>query len=80
MGSIVYEQAPDAATLLIASGCAPTATEEAAEEAAAATLSTVDVAFGRRTDPVSLYGRELGKGALLTREGEIGIAKRIESD
>ena len=80
MGSIVYEQAPDAATLLIASGCAPTDTEEAAEEAAAAALSTVDAAFGRSTDPVRLYGRELGTVALLTREGEIGIAKRIESD
>ena len=74
----VYEQAPDAATLLIAGGGATTATEEEAEEAAEAALSTVDSEFGRTTDPVRMYMREMGTVELLTREGEIEIAKRIE--
>ena len=78
-GIAVYEQAPDAATLLIAGGGTPTATEEEAEEAAEAALSTVDAEFGRTTDPVRLYMREMGAVELLTREGEIEIAKRIES-
>ena len=79
MGIAVYEQAPDAATLLIAGGGATTATEEEAEEAAEAALSTVDSEFGRTTDPVRMYMREMGTVELLTREGEIEIAKRIES-
>ncbi len=78
MGVAVYEQAPDAATLLIAGGGTPTATEEEAEEAAEAALSTVDSEFGRTTDPVRMYMREMGTVELLTREGEIEIAKRIE--
>ena len=78
MGIAVYEQAPDAATLLIAGGTATTATEEEAEEAAEAALSTVDSEFGRTTDPVRMYMREMGSVELLTREGEIEIAKRIE--
>src|SRR5690349_393081 len=78
MGIAVYEQAPDAATLLIAGGGATTATEEEAEEAAEAALSTVDSEFGRTTDPVRMYMREMGTVELLTREGEIEIAKRIE--
>ncbi len=78
MGIAVYEQAPDAATLLIAGGASATATEEEAEEAAAAALSTVDSEFGRTTDPVRMYMREMGTVELLTREGEIEIAKRIE--
>ncbi|HEY6134552.1 MAG TPA: RNA polymerase sigma factor region1.1 domain-containing protein, partial [Rubrivivax sp.] len=78
MGIAVYEQAPDAATLLIAGGGASTATEEEAEEAAEAALSTVDSEFGRTTDPVRMYMREMGTVELLTREGEIEIAKRIE--
>ena len=78
MGIAVYEQAPDAATLLIAGGSAGTATEEEAEEAAEAALSTVDSEFGRTTDPVRMYMREMGTVELLTREGEIEIAKRIE--
>ena len=57
MGIAVYEQAPDAATLLIAGGGATTATEEEAEEAAEAALSTVDSEFGRTTDPVRMYMR-----------------------
>ena len=78
MGIAVYEQAPDAATLLIAGGASATATEEEAEEAAEAALSTVDSEFGRTTDPVRMYMREMGTVELLTREGEIEIAKRIE--
>jgi RNA polymerase primary sigma factor len=78
MGIAVYEQAPDAATLLVAGGGATTATEEEAEEAAEAALSTVDSEFGRTTDPVRMYMREMGTVELLTREGEIEIAKRIE--
>ncbi len=78
MGIAVYEQAPDAATLLIAGGTTTTATEEEAEEAAEAALSTVDSEFGRTTDPVRMYMREMGSVELLTREGEIEIAKRIE--
>jgi len=78
MGIAVYEQAPDAATLLIAGGTTTTSTEEEAEEEAEAALSTVDSEFGRTTDPVRMYMREMGTVELLTREGEIEIAKRIE--
>ncbi|HEX4510425.1 MAG TPA: RNA polymerase sigma factor region1.1 domain-containing protein, partial [Burkholderiaceae bacterium] len=76
MGIAVYEQAPDAATLLISGSAQATATEEEAEEAAEAALSTVDSEFGRTTDPVRMYMREMGSVELLTREGEIEIAKR----
>jgi len=78
MGIAVYEQAPDAATLLIQGNSTTTSTEEEAEEAAEAALSTVDSEFGRTTDPVRMYMREMGTVELLTREGEIEIAKRIE--
>src|SRR3989441_5377204 len=79
MGIAVYEQAPDAATLLVAGGGgSAAATDEEAEEAAEAALSTVDSEFGRTTDPVRMYMREMGSIELLTREGEIEIAKRIE--
>jgi RNA polymerase primary sigma factor len=78
MGIAVYEQAPDAATLLISGSNTATATDEEAEEAAEAALSTVDSEFGRTTDPVRMYMREMGTVELLTREGEIEIAKRIE--
>jgi len=77
MGIQVYDEAPDAETLLMADPAAPVADEEAAEEAEAA-LSTVDSEFGRTTDPVRMYMREMGSVELLTREGEIEIAKRIE--
>ncbi|MFU8838655.1 MAG: RNA polymerase sigma factor RpoD [Thiohalomonadaceae bacterium] len=76
MGISVHEIAPDADTLSIA-GDAVTADEDAAEEAAAA-LASVDSEFGRTTDPVRMYMREMGAVELLTREGEIKIAKRIE--
>ena len=79
MGIAVYEQAPDAATLLVAGGAGTAASDEEAEEAAEAALSTVDSEFGRTTDPVRMYMREMGSFDLLTREGEIEIAKRIEA-
>ncbi|WBS04761.1 RNA polymerase sigma factor RpoD [Pseudoduganella sp. SL102] len=78
MGIAVYERAPDAEALLLSDNV-PTATSDDEVEAAAATaLSTVDSDFGRTTDPVRMYMREMGAVALLTREGEIEIAKRIE--
>jgi RNA polymerase primary sigma factor len=78
MGISVYEQAPDAATLLVAGGAPAGATDDEAEEAAEAAVSTVDSEFGRTTDPVRMYMREMGSFELLTREGEVEIAKRIE--
>ncbi len=77
MGIQVYDTAPDAETLLMSDATPPVADEEAAAEAEAA-LSTVDSEFGRTTDPVRMYMREMGSVELLTREGEIEIAKRIE--
>jgi len=79
MGIEVHEVAPDAETLLL-SDATPTRTEDdtvAAEEAAAA-LTALDTEGGRTTDPVRMYMREMGTVELLTREGEIAIAKRIE--
>jgi len=78
MGVAVYEQTPDAETLLLNNNGPTAATEEEAEEEAEAALSTVDSEFGRTTDPVRMYMREMGTVELLTREGEIEIAKRIE--
>ncbi|SDP80969.1 RNA polymerase, sigma 70 subunit, RpoD [Ralstonia sp. 25mfcol4.1] len=78
MGVAVYEQAPDAETLLL-NDAATTTSDDQADEEAEATLSTVDSEFGRTTDPVRLYMREMGGSELLTRAGEIAVAKRIES-
>ncbi|HEX2531594.1 MAG TPA: RNA polymerase sigma factor RpoD [Burkholderiaceae bacterium] len=78
MGIAVYEHAPDAETLLLSDNVATVATDDDAEAAAEAALSTVDSDFGRTTDPVRMYMREMGSVELLTREGEIEIAKRIE--
>ena len=78
MGVAVYEQTPDAETLLLNNTGQSATTEEEAEEEAEAALSTVDSEFGRTTDPVRMYMREMGTVELLTREGEIEIAKRIE--
>ena len=78
MGISVYEQTPDADTLLLNSSNTATTSEEEAEEEAEAALSNVDNEFGRTTDPVRMYMREMGTVELLTREGEIEIAKRIE--
>ena len=79
MGIQVYDEAPDAETLLMSDAAAPVAADDAdVEEQAEQALSTVDSEFGRTTDPVRLYMREMGSVELLTREGEIEIAKRIE--
>ena len=78
LGVAVYEQMPDAESLIITDNAPTGSTEEEAEEAAEAALSTVDSEFGRTTDPVRMYMREMGTVELLTREGEIEIAKRIE--
>ncbi len=78
MGIAVYEHAPDAETLLLSDNVANVASDDDAEAAAEAALSTVDSDFGRTTDPVRMYMREMGSVELLTREGEIEIAKRIE--
>ena len=77
MGVAVYEQAPDTETLLLTSN-APASDDDDAEEQAEAALQTVDSEFGRTTDPVRMYMREMGTVELLTREGEIVIAKKIE--
>ncbi|MFT4654714.1 MAG: RNA polymerase primary sigma factor [Kangiellaceae bacterium] len=74
MGIKVFEQAPDADELLMQE----TTTDEDAAEAAAQALATVESEIGRTTDPVRMYMREMGTVELLTREGEIEIAKRIE--
>ncbi|NCF63781.1 MAG: RNA polymerase sigma factor RpoD, partial [Gammaproteobacteria bacterium] len=78
MGISVHEVAPDSDTLIL-NDTATTASEDdtAAEEAAAA-LAAVETEIGRTTDPVRMYMREMGTVELLTREGEIAIAKRIE--
>ena len=76
MGITVFETAPDAESLLMVSGV-NTPDEVAAEEAAAA-LASVESEQHRTTDPVRMYMREMGSVELLTREGEIEIAKRIE--
>ncbi len=75
MGITVHEVPPDADALLM---MGTAATDEAAVEEAEAALATLDSEFGRTTDPVRMYMREMGTVDLLTREGEIKIAKRIE--
>jgi RNA polymerase primary sigma factor len=76
MGITVYEKAPDSESILLSD--APVATDDEATEEAAQAIATVDSEFGRTTDPVRMYMREMGTVELLTREGEIRIAKRIE--
>ncbi|EAR22641.1 RNA polymerase sigma factor RpoD [Nitrococcus mobilis] len=76
MGISVHETAPDSDTLLLSD--AAVATDEDEAEEAAAALASVDAEFGRTTDPVRMYMREMGTVELLTREGEIELAKRIE--
>ncbi|MCD6672519.1 MAG: RNA polymerase sigma factor RpoD [Burkholderiaceae bacterium] len=78
MGISVYDQAPDAEQLLMNDSTPVASSDDDAEEEAEAALSTVDSEFGRTTDPVRMYMREMGSVELLTREGEIEIAKRIE--
>jgi RNA polymerase primary sigma factor len=75
MGITVHEKAPDAESLVLSDA---TATDDEAVEEAEAALASVDAEFGRTTDPVRMYMREMGTVELLTRQGEIEIAKRIE--
>ncbi|MGA2363901.1 MAG: RNA polymerase sigma factor RpoD [Steroidobacteraceae bacterium] len=76
MGIPVYEKAPDTESLLASEP--PSAADDEAIEEAAAALAALDAELGRTTDPVRMYMREMGTVELLTREGEIRIAKRIE--
>jgi RNA polymerase primary sigma factor len=78
MGIQVYDEAPDAETLLMSEGAPTAAVDDVDEEAVEAAASTLDSEFGRTTDPVRMYLRQMGSVKLLTREGEIEIAKRIE--
>ncbi|KFN49903.1 RNA polymerase sigma factor RpoD [Arenimonas composti] len=78
MGIEVHEVAPDAETLLLSDSSPSRESDETAAEEAAAALSSLDTEGGRTTDPVRMYMREMGSVELLTREGEIAIAKRIE--
>ena len=74
----VFDEAPAAEDLLMSDTAATATDDEEVEEQAEQALSTVDSEFGRTTDPVRMYMREMGSVELLTREGEIEIAKRIE--
>jgi len=78
MGIAVYDQAPDVEALLMSDNAPVAASDDDVEDEAEAALTTVDSDFGRTTDPVRMYMREMGSVELLTREGEIEIAKRIE--
>jgi RNA polymerase primary sigma factor len=78
MGIPLHEEAPDADTLLLSDNAASSNDDDDAAEEAAAALAALDAEFGRTTDPVRMYMREMGTVELLTREGEIKIAKRIE--
>src|SRR5258708_2398489 len=78
MGIQVYDEAPDAETLLMSEAAPTTAADDVDEEAAEAAASTLDSEFGRTTDAVRMYMRQMGSVKLLTREGEIEIAKRFE--
>ena len=75
MGIAVHEVAPDTESLVLTDA---SATDDTAAEEAAAALASIENEFGRTTDPVRMYMREMGTVELLTREGEISIAKRIE--
>ena len=78
LGIQVYDEAPAAEEMLMADAATPVTDDEVVEEQAEQALATVDSEFGRTTDPVRMYMREMGTVELLTREGEIAIAKRIE--
>jgi RNA polymerase primary sigma factor len=79
MGVPVYEQTPDAETLLLNDATPAAMSDDQTDEEAEVTLATVDSEFGRTTDPVRMYMREMGGTELLTRAGEVEIAKRIEA-
>ena len=76
MGINVHEKAPDADSVIMSDQAASDDDDDTVEAAAA--LASVDNEFGRTTDPVRMYMREMGTVELLTRQGEIEIAKRIE--
>jgi len=78
MGISVHEVAPDTDTLILNDAAANVSEDDTAAEEAAAALAAVESEIGRTTDPVRMYMREMGTVELLTREGEIAIAKRIE--
>jgi RNA polymerase primary sigma factor len=78
MGISVYEEAPDPDSLILNDSATTDTDDETATEEAAAALASMDTEIGRTTDPVRMYMREMGAVELLTREGEIAIAKRIE--
>jgi RNA polymerase primary sigma factor len=79
MGISVHEKAPDADSLILNDDAAASSDDDTAAEEAAAALAAVETEIGRTTDPVRMYMREMGTVELLTREGEIVIAKRIEA-
>jgi RNA polymerase primary sigma factor len=79
MGISVHEKAPDADSLILNDTASTDADDDTAAEEAAAALAAVETEIGRTTDPVRMYMREMGTVELLTREGEIAIAKRIEA-
>ena len=78
MGISVHEVAPDTDTLILNDEATTDTDDDTAAEEAAAALAAVETEIGRTTDPVRMYMREMGTVELLTREGEIAIAKRIE--
>jgi RNA polymerase primary sigma factor len=78
MGIQVFDEAPAAEEMLLTEGSSAAVDAQEVEEQAEQALSTVESEFGRTTDPVRMYMREMGSVELLTREGEIEIAKRIE--
>src|SRR5690606_9215139 len=78
MGISVYDQAPDAETLLMSDNAPVASSDDDVEDEAEAALTTVDSDFGRTTDPLRMYMRDMGTVVLLTWEGDIEIAKRIE--
>jgi len=79
MGISVHEKAPDADSLILNDDATTATDDDTAAEEAAAALAAVETEIGRTTDPVRMYMREMGTVELLTREGEIVIAKRIEA-
>jgi RNA polymerase primary sigma factor len=78
MGITVFEQAPDAESMVMHDHALVDSSDEQAEDETMAAISTVDAEFGRTTDPVRMYMREMGATELLTRKGEIALAQRIE--
>ncbi|MFP3559241.1 RNA polymerase sigma factor RpoD [Paraburkholderia sp. SIMBA_049] len=78
MGITVFEQAPDAGSIVLHDEAVASSFDEQTEDEAVAAISSVDAEFGRTTDPVRMYMREMGATELLTRQGEVALARRIE--